>query len=911
MKRPIYLTLASAMAFFAVMSLMLALSSFTYAIEGPNLNCKGEHVISINDEVVFLFPDSLVHGRDFGVSLQLRRMANSYIVASDTLPSDSITIGCADVGKILNIEVIATQDGMSSACMVQVAVQNKLPTNVFSTLPDLELSCNEFKNLNGNYSSLGTYVDDEMEVESHNIGETEFRDGLVGRVCNNLTIRETVKDSTKCGFGKFIRVFTVTSSVDTITLEQVINIYNDDPFDIDDITLTTDTTVMGCFKGFLPADLGGKPQFNLLNKCAMVVANKSDMVFDDPTSGCPFVMRTWKIMDMCTYTPDMENGYWEIVQNIYIMDTIAPTFANFCKDTTIINVDGSCTIPVTLSANAKDNCTDDADLVYHYSVTKGQELIIEGNTSTFSLNFKEGLYDVLWTVDDRCGNVSQCTYKLRTKEGKKPTPVLVPGIVANLPQACDVKIAAVLFNKASYDNCTPKDQLKFSFSEDIEDDTLTFNCSQLGINTVTVFVTDLSGNQNSVSVTIEIQDLQAYCPANVPLNISGQIMTAEEMFVPEVEVKIEGAEQSKTVKTDEYGRFDIGNLVKYSDYELSASKEGDFKAGINVLDLLAIQKHLLGVNRLPNGFRMIAADVDGSEKIDLRDLTELRKIILGIKSPDQGTHSWRFIPNTTKNASTQPWPINDMAFYENLENNIFLDFKAIKIGDVDGSISKSLKGRDINLLVMAVEDKAFKAGDIVEIPLTIADISRFKGLQMQFIFYSFFLKFMDCDIDKDAYAQTGNQLNLMIFDQKGFSKLQDGALHHVRFRAIKDGKLSSALALTEEQMEAILVDESDKDYAIHFNIQQSTGNVLDVKQNAPNPFSDHTIVNFEVGSDLPVEITIYDQSGELLFNDYKNYLKGKHQIYLDDTQLKGATGVMFMHVETAEISEIRKLLRLK
>lgn len=916
MKRPIYLTLASVMAFFAVMSLMLALSSFTYALEEPPLDCKGEHVIAINAEIVYLFPDSLVNGREFGVTLQLRRMSDSYIVASDTLPSDSITIGCADVGKTLMIEVIASADGMSTSCMVEVTVQNKLPINLIERLPNIEMSCQEFKDLNGNYSSLGTYVDDEADREDRSFGDFDFRDGLVERVCDELTIRTVVLDSTNCGFGKIIRRFIIKAPglEDSLVLDQCLTIYNENPFNIEDIYLARDTTVMGCFKGTLPADLGGKPQFNLLGKCAMVLANKNDMVFNDPTSGCPFVMRTWKIMDMCTYTPDMQNGYWEIVQNIYIMDTIAPKFETLCKDTTIINYNGACTIPVSLSAKATDNCTNNEDLAYSYKVTQGGNLILQGNTPSFNLNFTEGIFDVVWTVDDRCGNTSQCIYKLRTKEGKKPTPVLIPGIVANLPMACDVKIDADLFNKGSYDNCTPKDELIFSFSEDIEDDTLTFGCADLGIQNVTVFVTDKAGNQNSVTVTIEIQDLEGHCPSNTKqVSISGQILTEEAMAVSDVEVRLEGAEQSRMVKSDDFGRFEIGDLAMYSDYELRARRETDFKAGVNVLDLLAIQRHLLGISRISNGYRMIAADVDGSEKIDLKDLTELRKLVLGVKAPDQSVHSWRFIPNTTKNASTDPWPLIDLAYYKNLENDIFLDFKAIKTGDVDGSISQTLKSRNNEAIVWNLDDRTFTQGEEVEIAINLADQRSIQALQVQLHTESHLLEFIGVREPEmaGAFHAQGSYVNLMIFDQKGIDLSGDKPLAHLKFKAIKSGKLSEALAISEENMEAMVVDRGGQAHDLHLNVIQKTENVLLVRQNAPNPFGDHTMVNFEVGLDLPVEISVYDQSGKLLYHNYDQYTKGKHQLYLDDTQLKGASGILLLHVETAEVSEIRKLLRIR
>ena len=923
MKRPIYMTLASVLTVFALVSLMLALSSFTtidnhyQSSAGPALNCKAMTTVGINADTTYLLPDSLVNGRDFGVTLQVRRMRTDFFVASDTIASASIRIGCSDVGRTIMVEVIATADGMSTSCMVEVIVQNKLPIQIENTLPDITISCEDYRALSSNLDNFGKYQTDIAQVRNLSIGDFEFTDGLVSRVCGNLRIRTEIFDSTKCNFGKILRKFIikdVTTPNDSLVETQEILIINMNPFNEYDIIIPNDTLLMGCFKPPFARNLGGLPMFLNLDKCAMPVSNFTDMVFNDPNSGCPIIMRTWKVMDMCTFKNDKSMGYWEFVQNIQTMDTIAPRLS-LCKDTVMVNTNGACTVPVNLAIDAVDNCTLYKDLKFSYIVMLGEEVIKNGNTNQFSAELPQGVYVVKWEVDDRCGNIATCSMTLTAKEGKKPTPVYLPGIVASLPVGCDVYLNASTFNKASYDNCTAPQDLKYSFSPDITDDTLVLNCTDLGIDTILLYVTDLAGNQSFATVFINLQDPNKHCPVMAPIAITGQIMTDDEMYVPEVNILLEGAEQQRTAMTDDFGRFELLDLVRHSDYELKASKNVAFKAGINVLDVIAMQKHILGIKKLENGHRLIAADVNGSEHVDVQDIVELRKIILGVKNPEANIPSWRFLPNTNKTSSTDPWPIVDLAFYENLENDTHIEFKAIKIGDVDGSISKTLSGRSSGIALLQTKDQVFDAGDIVNVELSLAELNALQGIQIALGFNQSALKLnrvsSKYDISKEDYVISGDGLKILKDYKKVINIADDSPFVTLEFTAQKNGNLLSNLFLDDAAFDAVAQGGAEDVKLLALDIISEKQAVMVVRQNAPNPFTDFTVASFALENDLPVEITIYDQMGKMVYHDYKNYNKGTHSLTIDDTQLKGLKGVFLLSIETAEVSEVRKMLRLK
>ena len=56
----------------------------------------------------------------------------------------------------------------------------------------------------------------------------------------------------------------------------------------------------------------------------------------------------------------------------------------------------------------------------------------------------------------------------------------------------------------------------------------------------------------------------------------------------------------------------------------------DYTAGVSTSDLILIQKHILGVLRFSDYKQLLAADVDSNGDINVVDLLELRKLILGL-----------------------------------------------------------------------------------------------------------------------------------------------------------------------------------------------------------------------------------------------------------------------------------------
>ena len=121
-------------------------------------------------------------------------------------------------------------------------------------------------------------------------------------------------------------------------------------------------------------------------------------------------------------------------------------------------------------------------------------------------------------------------------------------------------------------------------------------------------------------------------------------------------------------------------------YKLEVFKDGDDLNGVSTLDLVMIQRHILGLETFDSPCKVIAADVSNNESITALDLIEMRKLILGLYTEFPATTSWKFVNaqdlsfgNTfypdVLNLSQEDFPLSS------------LNIIAIKVGDVNASVA--------------------------------------------------------------------------------------------------------------------------------------------------------------------------------------------------------------------------------
>ena len=102
--------------------------------------------------------------------------------------------------------------------------------------------------------------------------------------------------------------------------------------------------------------------------------------------------------------------------------------------------------------------------------------------------------------------------------------------------------------------------------------------------------------------------------------------------------------------------------------------------GVSTLDMVIIQRHILGIQPLPNTSAMLAADVTLDSVVSAFDLLILRRSILGIDNSFPVAKDWMFY-RESQNAQLS----NELYFTKSEFPLETLDIKAVKLGDVNGT----------------------------------------------------------------------------------------------------------------------------------------------------------------------------------------------------------------------------------
>jgi hypothetical protein len=118
--------------------------------------------------------------------------------------------------------------------------------------------------------------------------------------------------------------------------------------------------------------------------------------------------------------------------------------------------------------------------------------------------------------------------------------------------------------------------------------------------------------------TVAISGTVIYCPNSDP--------------VPDVTMSLTGPSPApSSTPTDAFGNYTLANLTVGGSYTVTPSKAPlpPGSAGINVVDVIAAQRHYLTIGLIPPGCSRTAADVTGDTRIDTSDVVAINRFFLG------------------------------------------------------------------------------------------------------------------------------------------------------------------------------------------------------------------------------------------------------------------------------------------
>ena len=897
---------------------------------------------------------------------------NGAVTAEDagTVHRSHIPFSCCDVssGPVM-IELRVTDlAGNANTCMVEVTVQDKFGPEI-SCAPDITVGCDFDIDLalleDLADRTFGTVLDGDVYEDVDRLpvivdGTNWGIDGIAHDLCQ-IDLSVSVADFREgCGLGVIQRVFTASDGVNEVSCLQTITVVNDDPFWInaddandptDDVIWPADITVEGSCA--VDEETGGTPV--LLNAgCDLVGASFSDLILPFDQFACAKVLRTWSVIDWCQYDPEALTGIWEHTQEIKIVNPQGPSgvLLNdqpvFCQNDPEVTYDpnGGCAADVILSLETQDDCTPSESLTWSYALdlwSDGLDLIMSdeytGDAQGASLvgeqlvipitlldvpfndpNDPDQTHTVIWMVRDQCGNTSEIPQLLRLEDCKLPTPVCLDLVAPFDSLGGMVTIPASAFNASSTDNCTPEEDLTYHFGTYGGGPEYTFTCTDVILNgsevlNVDIVVTDAYGNTSSCVVELVLENGNALCGVTTA-SIAGQLATESGEVVAHSEVHLmDGSTMVDDVMTGTNGAYAFEDIPG-GKYVVEPYKNDDVLNGVSTLDLIRIQKHLLGLVPFSSPFQYIAADVNNSAHVSAVDILALRKVLLGIDTAFTANQSWRFVPTSFDFADpTHPWPFDEVIQLDVHHDTLDADFTGIKIGDVNGSFVASATNVDTRSdqqVLLQVSDQFLHRGVPVRLVLRIAGVETIEGLQM--VLEGEDLDFLDVEplglpITRAHLANSGSQLAISWHDDRPVDN--EGALFAITVSAQRSAHLRDLLRLNGRRLTAELYSPDHSGWRIHpisLQIGRQEANDFALLQNVPNPWQRETTVLFELPAAMPATLEIFDVTGRLLWTRQISGHAGRNVVMLNDQTLTHR-GLFYCRLEAGPFSAVRKMVR--
>ncbi|MGB5026353.1 MAG: T9SS type A sorting domain-containing protein [Saprospiraceae bacterium] len=738
------------------------------------------------------------------------------------------------------------------------------------------------------------------------------------------------------------------------------------------------TTIDGCGADISPDNpVLGRPviENNADDLCALISIEYVDEIFTIEPDACFKVLRHWTVIDWCQYDPSIDptKGRWEYLQIIKVHDTDKPivTINTGDCEPAVKNAENICEGHISIVADASDNCSPLDWLFYDYKIDLfndgiGQHSGFEykvgpltrkefsaGRTPLFHHNpaaddennpfdasgtYPVGVHKICWYVEDGCGNIAANCEWFEIKDCKAPTPYCEVGVISVvMPSSGCVTIWAKDLDHGSFDNCTNAENLRFFFDGDTSLTSRTFCCDDFvnqGANDelivpVQLWVMDEEGNADFCRTTILIQDPQNICPDKKPLGkISGLLKTEKDETTEKVFASLyQSGSKLKEMTTASNGSYLFGDL-NYGpsmEYVVHPIRTDDPVNGVSTADIVKIQRHILGIETLSSPFKLIAADVNNSGSITASDISDIRRLVLGVTDKFAKVDSWTFVPGSYQFTDPlNPWTAPREAVIQVLEAKLYSEnFMAVKMGDVTNNARahqfNGTSERTNGKLHFEIDKGTTETGEIYKIEIRSSDFNDISG-------YQFTLNF-----DQTVLSYEGFESGLLPLNENnyGFTQLDKGklttswdnrigmttnaneVLFSLIFRANAKSPIEKLVTITSDVTTAEAYDSklSLKELALAVRKEGSlveTG-VFELYQNSPNPFAKETNISFRLPESGAAKLTIYDVTGKVLrFYDVQG-LKGLNTIKILKSELNG-NGVLYYQLDSQSHTATKQML---
>ena len=532
----------------------------------------------------------------------------------------------------------------------------------------------------------------------------------------------------------------------------------------------------------------------------------------------------------------------------------------------------------------------------------------DGNFNISASDVPTGDHALRLTVSDDCGNSVVTIVEISVCGDIAPTPICDRDLVAVLApdgNGGGIKdVPAVDFIVSPPVDCLGDTVTKFAIVRfgdgpaTVDMTSLTVTCADVDeLVVVEVYAFDEAGNEpQACIVNLEVQEGNGVdCGGTVGNIIAGRVASAKDAAMTSVAVTLTGtADMDATKLTNAEGKFEFINLPLGGDYTLQPNYDEPVDLqSVKISDVVKISSVILGTSTFESAYDYLAADVDQSRSLNVLDMVAIQRVILGLDDMYNTNEAWGFVPATVAVQDPYATAFPSVLNANDLQANILdADFVAFSYGNVTGS------GRTASTIEVAEANLA--AGETHTVSIASADLVAFQGT---------FELASGLELVDARYTGEGG-LNLA-YATEGLvaAALRGDATLELDVRATEAGYLSSMLSLTNSVTvtEGVTTEGNSGSLSLAFGatntaIATSLGNAT------PNPVVERTQITYTLAADANVTLSVQDIQGRTLVVRNLEGTKGSNFVNLTVGELNGATGVLTYTLTAENFSATKKLV---
>jgi len=375
------------------------------------------------------------------------------------------------------------------------------------------------------------------------------------------------------------------------------------------------------------------------------------------------------------------------------------------------------------------------------------------------------------------------------------------------------------------------------------------------------------------------------------------------------------------IDMSEDGEYAFADMPMYENYQILPEKNDNYLNGVSTLDLILIQRHILGIQALDSPYKLIAADINNSQSIDGLDLVELRKLILGIYVELPQNASWRFVDANYEFAlPASPWPFDEDVSVPNFSKELTdADFIGVKVGDVNlsaatSSAQQAVTSRSSQEFNLGVNKLRTDRGN-TRVQLVAGKGVALMGNQMSFEFDSPELlaivpMAVEVADDNVAWELTERGTFRMSWNTEDPVFVSEG---DVLFECLFKGN-NESLELDKDFNSEVYYLEGDRVVSRPIVLgnrgKVDAADALTMAQNVPNPFKESTVIEFTMPQAGMATLSLSDVDGKLLHRIERQFTSGANQMIIDGTDIN-YSGVVYYQLNVGSETITKKMIVLK